>query len=181
MLTLPWSFVIPASELNNDAKILPARRLDTSTTRYRDIAYPGAVVPLGDVDVSDGWGTWVFILSGSSITDPTSILIEFISRAEIIPKPTAVFATGTPYPANSREMDEIINISTQLPTIMTESDSPGFLSSIVAGAKARASALAYSAGVGMVNMMGRSVGRFIKSRPTNWVREEVPLVRYPGY
>lgn len=188
ILALPWSFVVPASELNNGAIICPSRRLDPSTTRYRAVGYPNAVAPLGEVDASDGWGTWVFILTGCGTLNPTSLLFEYVSRGEYTPSPTAIFATGTVYPACTPLMDAVVNITSEMPTTIAESDQPGVMDGIVRNLMGHASNLARrlgaAAGHGFLAGAASTAGRYIvRSAPSNWVREAVgvPRLRYPGY
>lgn len=181
ILALPWSFIIPCSELNNGAVIFPSRRLDPSSTRYRSCDYPGGVVAVGDIEMADGWGSWVFILTGASTVNATSLLVEFVSRGEYTPKPSVIFATGTTYPANSREMDKIVNITSEMPTFFNESNSPNFLRSVIGGAR---KSLSIAGDMMGQIAMSRLIGGAVKlARTTNWVREQArpSLIRYPGY
>lgn len=168
LMQLPWSGVIPASELNNDAMIFPSRRVDTASLRFRIPTYPTSALPSGTIETSDGWGSWVFILVGSSGTT-TSLLFEAVYRSELAPRGTSVLGTGSIYPCNTSEMDRVINTSQRLPTGYPEDESPGVISSFLRGANQRFIADAYSMGAASA-----AIGaRLVTAGVTNWVRGQM--------
>lgn len=167
IVAMPFSTAFPASMLNEEAVVFTARRLDVSSTRYRDVSYGSQA----GLESSDGWGVWVFILTGASTTTTTSILVELIYRDEFTPKPTSIVGIGQVYPTDSQAMDVLFNTGAKLPVLMREPETPGLLATFVDAARRRGIQFANAAGVAAVNYGAMLGGRAVSNLVTNWVRE----------
>lgn len=136
IMQLPWSSMYPCTELNAEPIILPAKRVDPGSLRFRNVEWPPAVTPA--IENSDGWGSFVFIVVGASAANPTNFTVEVVYRDEMIPQSNAsVINTGTSYPTNTQIMDRTANIQSVLPLSYVEQDSPSFVSSLITEAESR--------------------------------------------
>lgn len=150
-MALPWSMMIPMTELCSEPMIFPAKRIDPGSLRFRNLSGPGVPVTL---EVSDGWGSFVFFLVGGG-NAATTISIEYVSRTEMTPQPTAsIVSSGTSYPTNTNLMDKVANVQSAMPLGYIDSGDPGFLQGVINEASARFGAMwngaKYNIGRGLV-------------------------------
>jgi len=135
IVSLPWSDIYPVMELNTEPVIYPAKRIDPGSLRYRSIEYPASSP--NQIETSDGWGSFVFIISGSNAAT-TSITVEVVYRTEMMPQPTAtLISTGTSYPSNTPLMDTVSNLSSVMPLSYIDNDDPGFMTHLINEATTR--------------------------------------------
>lgn len=140
ILSMPWSTAIPITEINDDSFIFPAKRIDPSTYRFRDITMP--ISNVNQLESSDGWGSFVFCVAGASTTNATTLIVEVVNRMELIPAGTSsLFGTGTTHGPNRQLMDTVTSVSAGLPVAYKDDQPPGFLHSMVAEAVSQISSV----------------------------------------
>jgi hypothetical protein len=120
---MPLSEKYPTVELATNPLIVPFRRLDNSSYRYRDNGWPQAPSPYAETNT--GWCAIVLYAAGLGGGAGTNIFnVEYVLHVEALHKGSngtlITPATGV-CPNNERELSRVANLSVALPIAHVES------------------------------------------------------------
>jgi hypothetical protein len=120
---MPLSEKYPTVELATNPLIVPFRRLDNSSYRYRDVGWPANASPYAETNT--GWCAIVLYASGLGGGAGTNIFnIEYVLHVEALHKGSngtlITPATGV-CPSNDAELSRVANMSVALPIAHVES------------------------------------------------------------
>ncbi len=115
----PWYANYSLNEITEQEIVVPGRRIDEGSFRYRSpqyVPYGGSSTPSGAIETSDGWGHIVVFIEGATAS-ASVVQIEVVYHFEALVNPQggSLIAPSPAAPPNTAVLDASMNVSSRQP------------------------------------------------------------------